>query len=882
MVLAVSCALLALTLVMASCSMSGSESAVKPFVKPYISIQPQSYSYYNAANANNPNYVYPGTPPVLKVESTEWKSGDGSLSYQWYTFKDVEEYCEQGGTKLDGQTAPTYTPTIPDTADGKKYYYYVEVTNNKSDSLDAGSITDEMRTITSEVAVIAFSNPGRPLAPIVSKSPSNARYAWGAAFNPLQLRASINDGALKSNPGSISYQWYSNKAKKVDFDSDATTAEAVRMGNQATLMPNVDDLDLGDNFYFAVVTNTIGNYTSQIITIPAKIEIVPGKAAAAPRIITQPKDKLYFIGDTLAPLTALAESLDRGKISYQWYSNTLAAVNSGTPTPVGVPVEVPEGSPADTPIQFTPSIDTSTAGTFFYFVKAINTNPTIEDEIKRTAEIASKPVKVTVTSPGAKTANVSFTIPDPTKPANRYQYIRGYGGMDVAWGNFPKTSQDDTRLMYDPEQLGYNMLRIMIKADYLNPEETINELIAKDRPDYYNNVKIVNGYGGYVAASPWTPPKNWKSNNSINGGGNLIPAYYKLFATYLRNFAQVMYDNGAPIYCISISNEPNYVAGYDGCEWTPEEMRDFFLEVGHFTDGVRGWGGGKETPYVLTMNGESANTPNINLAALQNPKSKAVIDVLARHIYGSRTVSLWNQNKALITKKDAEGNDVMMEVWMTEHNINSSNATGYYNDSKWNYVWRYLNDVDLVIRINNENAFVWWASKRFYSMVGDGQFGSPDGKALPRGYALSHYARYTIDHTRIAVELNGTGTTGNGTKVENIDWTSSVINNSSDNMDNPSPRITAFASADGNSISVVLFTPTNTSGSSDSGYGGFGTMEINLPFEAKGVAAHRSRAINANTNELFEPFEEVTFDTSKTKAYITMPAGQIISVRFTK
>ncbi|MDR2702323.1 MAG: hypothetical protein LBB72_07825 [Spirochaetaceae bacterium] len=856
--LAMFCAVLALAL--AACELGGSEEAIKPLTLPYISIHPQSHSYYNAAYANNSAYVYPGTPPTLGVEIWDWQGNDGSLSYQWYTFTDIEDYCENGGRAIPGATSGTYTPPISSTANGTKYYYYVTVTNSKSDVLG----DQKEASLTSEVAVISFSNPGQPLAPILSRSPSDARYAWGAAFNPMQLKAAIQDS------GTISYQWYSNKAYKVDFDSDTTTAAAVNMGTQASLMPDVDDLDMGDNFYFAVVTNTIGSNRSQTITIPAKIEIVPGKRAAAPRITTQPTDKLYFTGDVIEALTAEAESLDRGAITYQWYSNDVAAVNSGTRQPIA----------GATNKNYTPDINTgSAAGPFYYYVVATNTNENVIEET--TATTASKPVKVRVAAPGTEDYNISFTIPDPSLPANRFQYVRGYGGMDVAWGNFPLTDTDDTELMYDPERLGYNMLRIMIKADYLDPEETINMLLGSDRPYYYENVRIVNKYGGYVAASPWTPPKNWKSNNSINGGGILIPAYYKLFATYLRNFAQIMYDNGAPIYCISISNEPNYVAGYDGCEWTPNEMRDFYLECGHFTDGVRGWGGGKETPYVLTMNGESANTPNINLAALQNPKSKAAIDVLARHIYGSRKVSLWNENKQHITKKDAEGNDVMMEVWMTEHNINSSNATGYYNDSKWPYVWRYLNDVDLVMRINNENAFVWWASKRFYSMVGDGQFGAPNHTPLPRGWALTHYSRYTIDHTRVAVNLNGTGnTTGNGTPVPNIDWTTSVVNNSEDNMDNPSPRITAFAAPDGNSISVVLFTPTSVEGAG--GYGGFGTMEINLPFAVSGVVAHKSYAINATTNSLFQPFEEITLSADRRKAYITMPQSQIISVRFTK
>jgi hypothetical protein len=304
-------------------------------------------------------------------------------------------------------------------------------------------------------------------------------------------------------------------------------------------------------------------------------------------------------------------------------------------------------------------------------------------------------------------------------------------------------------------------------------------------------------------------------------------------------------------------------------------MRDFWLEVGHFTDGIRGYGGGKEIPYVLTMNGESANTPFINRAALQNPQSRAVIDLLARHIYGSRTDSLWNSNPELLTRPDG----TKTEVWMTEHNINSANATGYYNDSTWNYVWRYLNDVDLVMRINNENAFVWWASKRFYSMVGDGQFGTTEGAPLPRGWALTHYARYTIDTTRIYLS-SMTGTFADGTTpIGNIERGSSLVNNTTDDMDNLSVRITAYVSADGNAISMVMWTPTQTNG--NNGYD-MGTINIDFPagFEVQGVTAHRSTG--DRENQLFQPDDSVILSADRKSAYVTLPRSNILSVKFTK
>jgi O-glycosyl hydrolase len=867
-VAAAMCILLAAVLVISACKdIGGAEAPSRNIMKPYISVQPASHSYHVSDFT---------TPPTLTFKIWDWAAEDGKLSYQWFTFDTIEAYCAAGGegtpitaepvsidpaTDMDEDKVITmsYTPTgittdnIPEIG-YKQYFYYVVLTNNNKGAGDMPTAS-----IQSEVAVISISKNDYPLVPIIVRNPAGAAYSWGATLNTLRVEAKLAEGSA----GTLGFEWFTN----TKFSAAGGTA--IEDEDQNFLMPDYDDLELDENYYYVEVSNTEGGKTVIAKSIPAIITMGPGRRAAAPVITVQPKDAWYFTGNTIKALTVEGISPDRGDISYQWYSNTSGNSRGGT---------VISGA---TSASYTPTVPNNKTGNSFYYVVVTNTNSKVTGT--KTATALSNSVQVSIATPAdaAVPVNVYMRIPDPKQSTNQFQYIRGYGGMDVAWGNFPRTTQADTELMYDPNRMGYNMLRIMIKADYVDPAETINMLLTGDRPDYFENVKIVNKYGGYVAASPWTPPKNWKSNNSINGGGYLIPKYYPLFAQYLRSFAQIMYDNGAPIYCISISNEPNYVAGYDGCEWSPEQMESFFVDHGHFTDGIRGWGGGREIPYVLTMNGESANTPTINNLALQNPKSKAAIDVLARHIYGERTVSLWNDYPELLQKGDENDlNKGRLEVWMTEHNINSANATGYYNDSQWNYVWRFLNDVDLVIRMNNENAFVWWASKRFYSMIGDGQFGTTDGSPLPRGWGLSHYARFTIGTTRIKIDLDTVGKTNktnDGTTVSHTDRNSSVINRKIDEPDNDSIRVTAFISQDKNEISLVLWTPTKT------GSGGYdlGTMRVELPdgFTVNGVTAVRSWGGRAQ--ELFQPYDGVQLSQDRTLAYITMGKSEIVSVKLT-
>ena len=884
--------LLVSALLFTACELEVAEAEQRvALTDPYISIQPASYSYIEGE-----------TPAALSIEIKDWVEEDGELSYQWYTFTDNNDYVKNGGTPIPGAAGPitggkvSYTPNFKTQA-GDINYFYVVVTNYNS-SVNAGSTSGSVQ---SEVAVISFTKAGDPLPPVISRHPGNARYQAGRSLNSLTVRATARaDNGVPRNTVPLSYQWY---ALPVDTDDSGNVtaihpAEEIPSANGSTYQPDSSGLKLGKNYFYVEITSTEAAGTKSQNSVPALIQILPGVRATAPVITVQPKDKMYFTDEKVGALKVEGESRDDGTITYKWYKSDRAYVDTNSVT---------EEIPGATGSEFTPPVATNAAGTFYYYAVVTNTNPRVTGEI--TATTTSKVAKVSVGAPGEPAFNATVTVGNPMVKENRFQYVRGYGGMDVAWANFPEQEPEDMETMYNPDTgLGYNINRIMISPGKVDPIEGIQDLVSRHRPNYYENVRIVNKYGGYNLASPWSPPKEWKTNNSINGGGDLIETYYKQFAAYLKRFAQNMYDNGAPIYAISISNEPNYTAGYDGCEWKPEQMRKFFEEVGHFTDGVRGWGGGKQRPVVLTVNGESANTPFINVAAMTSPQSRAAIDLLCRHVYGEQTVTLWRYTAAG-TQMPSTSNEATFnppnnsatvnildrpdgtkyEVWMTEHNINSANATAYPSDSTWPYVWRFMNDVDLVMRINNENAFVWWASKRFYSMIGDGSYNTNNHAVLPRGWGLSHYAKYTIDTHRIGATISGT--TAGGTEITN-ETTSSNVNNRTFSLDNTSARITAYASitsgkdnapindtaglADVEFISLVMWTPTDTNGQSGVD---MGTIKIEMP---TGFLIGSYTAIRSTSATNVHRAETVTIAADRKSAYVTLPRGQMLSVKFIK
>ena len=884
-------------------------------VEPYITVQPES----RALTVGDP------APAELSVTIEGWNPEDGELSCQWYTFSSIAAFLASGGgtplgakEPITGETAVLTLPSL-DTAANARNYFYAVVEN-----FNAKSTEEQTKEITSEVAVISFNTAGAPSIPIITRQPAMQTQArFGASVRPLSVRASISDAQDSAGPPAMGselfYQWYSidvddnGNSSDVKNDADNTPGDGipditpVEGETASSFTPIAHKLD--DSFYLVKVAHSIGRVpgvpgvpevppvmgrpdpdddpsapdieitpgtpavpevpevpgiSSVEYSIAATVNILPGLRAGVPVISGQPKPALYFAAQNPAPLTVAAESPDMGQLSYQWYSHTASSITGGTKID------------GQTNASYTPVFSGDGDVNAFYYVVVTNTNNFVVGA--KTATATSRAVNIRRQTAAVPTHNAVLEI----NPTQRFQYIRGYGGMEVAWANFPETMPEDTELQYNPDRLGYNILRIMLPVSNVNIDIAMDDLVnvTRRRPHYYDNVKIVNKYGGYVLASPWSPPKEWKTNNSINGGGKLRKEYYKDYAAYLKSFAMHINNRGAPIYAISIQNEPNYTAGYDGCEWgdyeTTPDMRDFFIQAGRFTEGVRGWGGGQQIPRVLTVNGESANHVNINFPAIDSPAAYANIDMFARHVYGNRKENLWaSRPQVRKVTRDDNGKD----VWMTEHNINSANAAGYYNDSKWDYIWKFMNDVDLVMRLNNENAFVWWAGKRFYSMVGDGQYGTPNGQALPRGWGLSHYAKYTIDTTRIGFTL--TGTTNSGTAIT-VDTPNAVVNDDfgTNDMDSTSVRITAYLSQDGNEISLIMWTPTTNAGS---GGHDMGTIQINMPtgFLIGGATGIESYKNSATSNTYQAPYA-VPVSSDRTKAYVRLPNSRIMSVKFTK
>ena len=679
------------------------------------------------------------------------------------------------------------------------------------------------------------------LEPIITGQP-----AVGVALKTTDTApTALSVTAVSQDGGVLSYQWYSFTEPAA---YEAGTGTAVGGATAATFAPPV--ADEGVFYYYVVVTNTLAETTGKkdaaAKSEPSIVTVNDPNNAEYPAITALSGGGYYIAGAGLSVTVGVTAAVtDSGALTYKWYSHTSTATTGGT--------EIAGATGA------TYQLPSAAAGTYYYYVEITNTNNAKEG---RKASTVTGAFAVTVV-----TTNAVVTV----NTATEYQYVRGFGGMYTPWDNAPQESVEDFERMFSPSGLGLNMLRIMIKPDNTDIEKTMNDMIngldgdTKDQSMYYEIVKIANKYGGYVLASPWSPPAAWKTNDSINGGGELRTGNYKNYANYLKKFCQIMYDNGAPIYAVSIQNEPTFKATYAGCEWTTIQHRDWWQQAGGtngvpFTAGVKGWGGGKETERVLTMTGEAHNnvTPfhTHGTSALQTADARQYIDIVAVHNYG-RSVNripdaqMWGK-----------------ELWMTEYNINTEGNPAI--DSTWPYVWIFMNNLDLSIRHNQENAYIWWTAKRFYSFIGDGWSGNgtTEGDILPRGYGISHYAKFAKEMTR--VDVTATGSLGGESAGIPISTANVNAAYSATGVD---VKITAYKSADGKTISMVMFTPTDNTGNSGSD---MGTFKVQLP---AGFTIARATAMRT-TAEAKAVTESVMICNDRNSAIIKLPRSNILSVRF--
>ena len=284
------------------------------------------------------------------------------------------------------------------------------------------------------------------------------------------------------------------------------------------------------------------------------------------------------------------------------------------------------------------------------------------------------------------------TIPDAAYiDLNKtHQIIKGFGGVNMP-GWIPDLTADQVQTAFGTGtgQIGLSILRIRVPFD-----ETKFGLEVP-------TAKLAGSYGAIVFATPWTPPAFMKSNNDIVGGF-LNDGSYADYAAHLKSFADYMSANGAPLYAVSVQNEPDVSVNYESCDWNAPQMLKF---VKYNAPSV----GNK----IIVPESYNFNHV-ISDAILNDPVAAANVSIIGGHIYGGGLSSY-----SLAAEKGKE-------VWMTEH---------LDTDTSYVAVLRTGKEIDNCMYFGM-NAYVWWYIRRFYGLIDE------NGKVTKRGYVMSHYARF--------------------------------------------------------------------------------------------------------------------------------------------
>ncbi len=354
-------------------------------------------------------------------------------------------------------------------------------------------------------------------------------------------------------------------------------------------------------------------------------------------------------------------------------------------------------------------------------------------------------------------AKPKFTI---TVTSDRLQTITGFGAASC-FGAMEPYGKDTTpaKLLYgDESAIGLNIMRMEISPNFVG-DVKIPEWGNWDTPYDWNgslpSAKIVKERGGIVFGTPWSPPGDFKTNGTAQGGnsddqgkqeGRLRKDCYEKFFPWLNSFLQWMHDNGVDVDAVSVQNEPDWWVSYSGCLYTPEEQLDLVKNYAHMLDREKFNG-------VRLISGEPLGfDPQYSDALMNDEVARNQIDIVAGHIYGhppfgdtpphsSYNIPANMQNAAKLAKKYGK------EIWMTEHSV-SDNIKGRLPN--WQEQLEFAEEVNECIQAGC-TGYIYWYMRAHWSFVGTGEteYGTDNkkNKLLPRAYVMSHFSKHLTGST---------------------------------------------------------------------------------------------------------------------------------------
>ncbi|MCR5680651.1 MAG: endo-1,4-beta-xylanase xyn5A [Prevotella sp.] len=351
----------------------------------------------------------------------------------------------------------------------------------------------------------------------------------------------------------------------------------------------------------------------------------------------------------------------------------------------------------------------------------------------------------------ANAATVKVTVTD-----KRCQTITGFGAAacDGAMRPFANDTQP-AKLLYGAESpIGLNIMRMEISPNMKGNITAAD--VGWDTPyDWYGSVpsaKIVKQRGGIVFGTPWSPPGEFKTNGTAQGGnaadqgnqrGQLREDCYEKFFPWLNSFLKYMKNCGVAVDAVSVQNEPDWWVSYSGCLYTPQQQLNLVKNHADALD--------KATYGVRLISAEPLGfDPSYSNLLLNDSVARKHIDIIAGHIYGHPPL-VNMKNAAVLAEKYGK------EVWMTEHSSTDNIGDRLPNWHEQLLFAEELNECMLA----GCTGYIYWYMRAHWAFVstGEAKYGAENktkNKLLPRAYIISHFAKHVTGSTRLDVTHNMT------------------------------------------------------------------------------------------------------------------------------
>ena len=345
----------------------------------------------------------------------------------------------------------------------------------------------------------------------------------------------------------------------------------------------------------------------------------------------------------------------------------------------------------------------------------------------------------------------------------RYQTITGFGAAACDGAMCPfGTDTQPVKLLYGPSsKIGLNIMRMEISPNFKGDINASD--IGWDTPyDWEGSVpcaKEAKRRGAIVFGTPWSPPGEYKTNGTAQGGNSESQGYkrgelredcYDKFFPWLNTFLQYMKSRGVIVDAVSIQNEPDWWVNYSGCLYTPEQQLNLVKNYAHMLDR-------EKFPGVRLISAEPLGfDPKYSDMLLKDEDARNQVDIIAGHIYGHPPLGNLNSAARLASRYDKE-------VWMTEHSVTDN----IDHLPTWHDQLIFAEELNECM-LAGCTGYIYWYMRAHWAFVGTGEAkynpGNTKNKLLPRAYVMSHFSKHVTGSTRLNAKCSVT--TGTNSEFE--------------------------------------------------------------------------------------------------------------------